>query len=383
MAISASTALFSELEAAVNGGSSERRVNILRQVTDLFLSDADRLNASQIDVFDDVLMKLIERVEARALAQLSTRLAVVAAGPKQSIHQLAFHEDASVAVPVLEKSNCLSDGDLIEIASCRGQQHLMAISVRKTLNEAVSDVLIERGDSNVVQSLAQNSGARFSATGYSWLVDRAGSNEGLAEKLGLRLDIPVGLLRDLLAKASDAVRARLLKAAPPEMLERIRSAIDSVVEEIRGKPARPIDYTAAEAAVLALNRAGNLNDHAVNRFAIDENFKNVTAALSLLSAVGIDAIEPLLRNGRLEGLIVACKAARLSWSTTNMIIRNRPDCAAPTKLELQQGKEVFDTLSLSAAQRTIRFWSARESGKKGEGTPARPVLVAASAGRRP
>ena len=44
MANTASKALFSELELAVNGDSSERRVSMLRQVTDLFLSDADRLN---------------------------------------------------------------------------------------------------------------------------------------------------------------------------------------------------------------------------------------------------------------------------------------------------------------------------------------------------
>jgi len=199
-------------------------------------------------------------------------------------------------------------------------------------------------------------------------VDKAGHDAHLAEKLGLRLDIPVSLLRELLAKASEAVRARLLKVAPPEMLEKIREAIDGVVEQISGKVLKPVDYTAAEAAVLALNRAGNLTDSTVNRFAIDGNYKNVTAALSLLSSVSIEAIEPLLRNSRTEGLIVACKAARLSWSTTSMIIRNRPSCPPPPKLELEQGRETFDTLSLSAAQRTIRFWSARTAGKKAEGT---------------
>jgi uncharacterized protein (DUF2336 family) len=378
MATTASAALFVELEAAVSGGSSERRVSILRQVTDLFLSDADRLNATQVAVFDDVLMQLVERVETRALAQLSKTLSVAAIGPNRSIHHLAFHQDASVAAPVLTQSSVLTDADLIKVANSRGQQHLLAISARKTLNEAVTDVLIERGDNTVVQSLTQNSGARFSTSGYSSLVDKAADNEGLTEALGLRLDIPINFLRDLLAKASEAVKARLLKAAPAELLEKIRTAIDSVIEEIGGKPAKPIDYTAAEAAVLALNRAGNLSDSAVNRFAIEQNYKNVTAALALLGSISIDSIEPLLKNGRIDGLIVACKASRLSWSTTNMIIRNRPQCTVPTRLELEQGKEVFDALSLSAAQRTMRFWSARESGRKSDGSkaPAAPALRA-------
>ena len=119
------------------------------------------------------------------------------------------------------------------------------------------------------------------------------------------------------------MKARLLKVAPPEALAKIRTAIDSVIEEIGIKPAKAIDYSAAEAAVLALNRAGNLNDSAVDRFAIDDNYRNVTAALSLLSSVSIEAIEPLPANSRLYGLIVACKAARLDWSTATQIIRNR------------------------------------------------------------
>src|SRR5262245_33113031 len=116
MAFGTSAALFSELEAAVSGGSSERRVNMLRQVTDLFLSDADRLNENQIHVFDYVLVKLIDRVEARALAQLSMRLSVVDAAPTESIRQLAYHAEASVAAPVLASSTRLSETDLVEIA---------------------------------------------------------------------------------------------------------------------------------------------------------------------------------------------------------------------------------------------------------------------------
>ena len=142
-----------------------------------------------------------------------------------------------------------------------------------------------------------------------------------------------------------------------------------MLEEFESK-AKPVDYTAAEAAVLALNRAGNLNDRAVNRFAIDQNYNNVIAALALLASVSVGAVEPLLTNGRLEGLVVACKASRLSWSTTLMIIRNRRRCAPPARDELEQLRENFETLSLSVAQRTIRFWSARSA----VGTPEAAML---------
>jgi hypothetical protein len=39
-----STSLFDDLDAALQSGSSEKRVAMLRQVTDLFQSEGNRLN---------------------------------------------------------------------------------------------------------------------------------------------------------------------------------------------------------------------------------------------------------------------------------------------------------------------------------------------------
>ncbi|WP_244549006.1 DUF2336 domain-containing protein [Bradyrhizobium canariense] len=321
----------------------------------------------QVDVFDDVLVRLIERVEAQTLAQLSSNLSGVGSAPKAAVRQLAFHEDASVAAPVLKKSNRLSEQDLAEIANTRGQRHLLAISGRETLNESLSDLLVKRGDSAVRSTLAQNSGARLSGAGYAALVQDAERDDSLAEKLGLRADIPAELLRELVAKATDRVRTRLLKSASPEMQERIRAAVAKVAEQVHvPPPPKPIDYTESRSKMIQLNRTGKLNDTTVNRFAVQRDYTDVVAAISFLSAAAIGSIEPLMRNARLDGLIVACKAARLNWATTTMIIRNRPGCAPVSKQELQQGQEVFETLSLSAAQHTIQFWSAQNMAKKND-----------------
>lgn len=364
MVTASSTLLIAELEGAVKGGTPERRVQMLRQVTDLFLSDADRLSETQIGVFDDVLVRLIERVETRALAQLSQTFSSIELAPREIVRQLAYHEEASVAVPVLGQSTRLAESDLMEIARTRGQQHLLAISGRESLNEALTDVLIARGDLGVSHALAKNAGARFSESGFASLVSKAERDDNLAEKLGVRLDIPANVLRQLLSKVSEAVRARLLKMASPEMRDKIQDVIQSIIETLGAKINKPVDYTQAQAAIAALNRAGNLNDSTVSRFARDRDLKTLIAAISMLAAAPIDAIEPLLSNPRPEGLIVACRAARLSWSTTIMALSARPDCPRASQQELAQGKEVFDTLSLSAAQRTIRFWSARGTARK-------------------
>jgi uncharacterized protein (DUF2336 family) len=339
---------------------------MLRRVTDLFLSDADRLNENQIGVFDDVLVRLMEQMEARTLAQLSTTLSGSSLAPKETVRQLAYHQEVSVAAPVLTKSARLSEGDLIEIANLRGPQHLLAISHRDTLSEGVTDVLLKRGDSQVSHTLARNAGARFSEFGYATLVESSEKDDALAEKLGLRLDIPLKVLRELLSRASAAVRERLLKVAPPEMREKIQEAIRSIVEQIASPALAPTNYAESESMVLALNRAGKLGDQTINRFALQNEYIHIVAALSLLNSVKTEAIEPLITNPRPDGLIVACKAARLNWSTTSMILRNRPHCRPLTKQEFESGREVFEALSLSSAQRTIRFWSARGSARKAD-----------------
>jgi len=133
-----------ELEDAVQSGSSQKRVETLRQVTNLFLHDGERLSDDQVKIFDDVLCLLIARVESRARAELGNRLAPVDYAPFEVIQHLARDPEIAVAGSVLARSSRLRTSDLVEIASTRGQDHLLAISERINLPEAVTDVIVDR-----------------------------------------------------------------------------------------------------------------------------------------------------------------------------------------------------------------------------------------------
>src|SRR6185437_2876290 len=119
--------LLAAVEAAVKNGPPERRTRMLRQVAELFASDAARLSQAQIRLFDDILVRLIERLEAQALASLSAILAGPVSVPEETARRLACHEDASVAAPMLLKSPSISDAELLQIAGNRSQRHLLAI----------------------------------------------------------------------------------------------------------------------------------------------------------------------------------------------------------------------------------------------------------------
>ena len=360
----ASPDLRKELNGAEEDGP-EHDARIFGEVTDLFLSNVGRLGDSQIAAVDGVLAHLVERVEAGTVTQLSEALSTIDRAPRQTIRKLAFHEQAQVAAPILRQSSCLSDADLLEIVKSRGQQHMLAICDRKALNEALTDALMRFGDVNVSNALARNTGARFSECGYATLVGRAEKDEGLAEKLGVRVDIPGSLLRELIGKVADVVRARFLTAPRPVARQKAQNSAAAAAAQ-GGAARKAIDYTQAQSEVVALNRTGKLNDSLVNRFAVRGEYVLVVAALALKADVKVEAIEPLLEPDRVYGLIVACKAARLTWSTTTMIVRNRPNCPPSTDRELEQCVAVFESLLLSVAQWTIRFGSDRILAKKNE-----------------
>src|SRR5262249_15943634 len=93
--------LIDELEQALASGTSDQRIHTLARITDLFVLGADSYSDDQIDLFDDVLLKIAARIEAKALARLSNRLAAMSNAPKQTVKELAFHPDIEVARPVL------------------------------------------------------------------------------------------------------------------------------------------------------------------------------------------------------------------------------------------------------------------------------------------
>jgi uncharacterized protein (DUF2336 family) len=229
--------IIDELEEAVRSGSSEKRVSTLRQVTDLFLHDGERLSEDQVKVFDNVLCHLAARVETRVRTELGARLAPLEYAPSGVIEKLAWDDEIAVAGTVLASSNRLAISTLVEIARTKGQDHLFAISGRANLPEAVTDVIVDRGERKVIRKLANNASARFSDTGYNGMVAHSEADDELAEILGLRIDLPINFLRDLLQRATEAVRARLALIAPAELREEIRRVLKTIANQTGGTPA--------------------------------------------------------------------------------------------------------------------------------------------------
>ena len=345
--------IIAELEDAVRGGSSAKRVDTLRQVTDLFLNDGDRLSDDQVQVFDDVLCLLIARVETRAKAELSQRLAPIDYAPFEVIQHLAWDDEIEVAGTVLAQSSRLGTETLVEIASRKGQDHLLAISGRPDLPSAVTDVIVDRGEGRVIRKLANNASANFSEEGYSAIVARAENDDELIEILGLRVDLPPKFLRDLLRRAKEAVRDRLLAIAPPSIREEIRQILNAIAGEA---PARRRSYGVAEELVKLMKGLNELDDAAVYGFAEAGKFDEVTVSLAVLNDMPLDMMGRLMEGPRNDLILIPCRSAKLNWPTVESILRNRPIEYPIDEPTLEIAQRDFKKLSMETAQRTVRFW---------------------------
>jgi uncharacterized protein (DUF2336 family) len=354
--MTASASLIPELEQVVQQGSPEKCAEVLSGITNLFLNEASRFNDDHVALFDEVFARLIDDIETRARAELSLRLAPVENAPPQLVRRLASDDDIAVAKPMLEQSPRLADGDLRDIAGTKGQAHLLAISGRRSISEAVTDVLVQRGNRQVVRTVADNKGARLSDKGFSTLVERAADDGVLAEKVGHRPDIPPRLFRTLLIQATEVVQHRLLAKARPETAAEIRRVLAKISEDIGARGPPPRDYARAKAAVRALKDEGKLAEPALADFAKDGRFEETVVALAEMTSVPIETVARLMTGDRPDPVLILCKAAGFNWHTVRMLILVRPGSRGTSAHALDAASANFERLSSSTAQRVTRFW---------------------------
>jgi uncharacterized protein (DUF2336 family) len=345
------------LEDVIQHCSAEKRAETLRRITTLFLDGAPSFSAEHVALFDDVIGCLVVEIEAEALAELARCIAPTPNAPAGVVSALAKNDDIAVAGPVLKQTR-LADPDLKYIAETKSQAHLLAMSTRLGISEALADILVERGDREVARSIVKNQHAQLSENAFTMLVKRAEQDGVLAEKIGMRTDIPPRLFRQLLMQASEEVQRRLLAIAKPETQAEIRRILARVTDEVAAKAA-PRNYTAALAAVRALHQRRKLGEADITEFAKTGKYEETIAALSTMCAVPVEVVDRLMNGERADPVLILARTASLGWSTVKAVLNARPG-GKPTPQALNAARENFERLTATTAQRVVRFWQLRQ-----------------------
>jgi uncharacterized protein (DUF2336 family) len=349
------------LEEIVSEGDPKRLGEVARQITELFVQGAANFRPEHVDLFDRVLIDLVPHAEIPARADLAERMSIIANAPTALIGRLAREDEISIAGPVLRRSPVLDEDLLVEIARMKGQGHLLAMTERPRLSTALTDVIVRRGDRDVVRQTAANAGASFSVAGYSTLIKRAGRDGVLTLTVGRRDDLPDQVLKELLAGSPDIVRRRLFDVANPERqaaIGRTMNEISGVTEPVESRR----DFTSAQRTVLALYRAGDLNEAALRGFAKAYRYEETVAALSAMSGIQIATLDRLMEGQRHDPVLIVGKSIGLGWATVRALIMLRLGPArmpAPTDIETVRSN--FMRLMPSTAERVVNFWRVRQS----------------------
>ena len=359
--MSTDSSLLRDLDEAVLRGTPESRTRALWHATDLMI--AGRYSEDEIWTFGEVVGRLADEIEVAALARLARRLAAFDRAPRNIIHKLAFDDSIEVAGPVLQQSERIETGALVDNASSKSQSHLLAISKRKSIEATVTDVLVTRGDQEVVNSVANNNGARFSDFGFLHMIQRADGDSILGERLGLRKDIPRQLFQQLIAKASDDVRQRLQRERPA-MVDQIQSSVAEVAGELQSKFG-PVSrsYFVAKRVLTTQHRLGNLNENSISLYARAHKIEEVTIGLSLLCALPADVIERALFDKNREMLLILAKALDFSWATTMALLFLGAKDHRVTAKELRDTETEFGRLMIETSRSVLEFYQSRKNAR--------------------
>ncbi len=355
------TSLIPGLDEILRGDDPKRRADAARRIAELFLEGAAGFKPEHVEFFDGILIGLVPRTEITIRADIADRLASIANAPRQLVGHLAREDEIVIAGPLLRSSPVIDENLLVEIAREKGQEHLLAMAERPTLSTGLTDVLVRRGDRDVLRRAAGNAGAAFSSTGYSHLIKRAGPDGMLTLTIGQRDDLSEDNLKELLAGSIDVIRRRLLEVAKPERQAAIRHAMIDIpgmmalVENSR-------NFEPAQLAILALHTAGKLNESALLEFAKVHKYEESIAALSAMSGVKIATLDRLISGDRYDPILIVSKVIGLEWATVRALILLRigPNRVA-SQADIEGARVNFARLMPATAERVVTFWKTRQA----------------------
>jgi uncharacterized protein (DUF2336 family) len=349
--MNAPLAFVRQLDSTIAQSTPGRRAEIVRHLTDLMLVNAEQYSDDEMELIDDLFVRLVATIEESARALLAIRLGPYAKAPPKILGVLAGDDIIDIASPILSQSEALSDATLIQYARTKSQEHLLAISRRKTLTEAVTDVLVERGDQQVVLSTAQNTGAKFSSGGFKTMVDRANGDDLLTTCVGMRPDFPPQLFDQLFEAASKEVR-RKLEAESPHVRHHVRSAVEDATDEIRAN----VVSQAAKNAALAWQR----DVEKLETIAKANQAAETIALLARMAGMPVEFVKRKIEEDHVESLLILAAAIGLSWNTTKIVLFFSAGEKSRSIGDIEKSEIAYQRLNQPTAQKILGFHRMRE-----------------------
>ncbi|MAA98011.1 MAG: hypothetical protein CMN87_20385 [Stappia sp.] len=345
-------------EALANEKDMTRRNELARNVATLFSLTSESCSDEQIEIYDSVLVRLSDMVETQARAFISDRLASLRRAPEATIRRLASDEIA-VARPVLEKSTVLRDADLVEIASGHGDEHRIAIATREILSEIVTDVLVERGSTDVHRKVAGNGGANLSERAITSLLEVAGVDEDLQMALAKRGDLDETTVETLAGLASERVRMQLLSNAGANT-DKVPDAARVAAQKLSNDFwLHRYDFETAMGRVYAIARGPGISEETLLRFAEEDRFAEVVGTFALLGDIGLEEAKHWMVRVDTDPFLIVARACELSSETVGKVLTVGPWRYLLNDALRAKAVARFEAINPLSARKLLSDWHGR------------------------
>ena len=342
-------------------GSSEKRRELLRQITDVFLAHPEQRSENESVLFDEIVGAVAQDLETQVRIELSRKVAESSAPLRRTARRLAM-DDIAVAAPVIEKSKSLTETDILEVIDKKSQDHMMAVTRRPDIGDKVSSALVEKGEDRVVASLLQNNTALLDRQTYQRVAERAETSPVLHAPLVRNANVPLDMLNTVYLRVELDLRREIMRkfhGVSPAELEAALEASRNHLSSAYG--ALPADYSAAKDLVTKLDKAGSLKPAILVQLLREERRTAFGIAFAQLVDVEFDLAQRLVDGKDLDALAMLCRGAgfdRGLFVTICIMIAGSEGGIGKT----QEYGQIYEQVPVAAAQRALRFWKVRAKG---------------------
>ncbi|MEQ8379494.1 MAG: DUF2336 domain-containing protein [Parvibaculum sp.] len=326
----------------------------LRRLADVALLPGSLTSPQERSILDSVLAYAVTRLDATMRLRLAERLAPQADAPRELALVLAL-DDIEIATPLLTEGLPLKDGDLIQIARDGTDEHRLLIAARKELSSAVADMLIEAGDTRLIETLLANRTADLSYRAIETLVRRSAAEPEFQAPLLARPELSVRLAQLMFWWVPPAMRLEILNRFTVER-RHIHSAMEDMLD------GRLAD-TALDIALSVVRRPRTFDKRRLAHMLGNgpaARAEELAADLAAEANIRPETMFRILKDHGGEPLSVFAKAVGMNRKEFGDLIvaavDMRKGVGLPAKADLERIGELFDTISTDRADLALHCW---------------------------
>ena len=340
---------------------------LFRRILDVVSMPASRIPPQDRQMAGDILLDMLFHADERERMMCATRLAGSREAPRRLLRYLA-QASISVARPLLEESDAFDDCDLAEIIRLGTPDHRQTIARRRNLSVAVTAVMAEVAEPQVIREMLANRTASLAEVTIDRLIAASRDEPAYCPLLVDRIELKPAHAMAMFWWSDAATRRKILTRHAAERQEMIAlcsdvfemAAAEGWQDSVARKALQMIERRQRNRAAIDRSPYDSL-EGAVQAAAVSGMEAKIAQEIGYLSGIKPVTAAKILSDPGGEALAVLCKATGLKreylatlWTALRRPLEIEPGVAHP---HFAAVAETYEVLSVLKAQTTLRYWN--------------------------